>query len=133
MDRVCYIDDILNYRSSAEQKMQELSKMKTSTTGTNDERLPSASYEKQQHDDRSSSSARGWLNWLSLGMLGAGGTADSSSFAGVVSDEIIKDIYEATEFNPVCSFTEDSCRREKFLFSVSLNICQIGATILSKY
>ncbi|KAI0504558.1 hypothetical protein KFK09_015510 [Dendrobium nobile] len=133
MDRVCYIDDILNYRSCAEQKMQELSKMKTSTTGTNDERLPSASYEKQQHDDRSSSSARGWLNWLSLGMLGAGGTADSSSFAGVVSDEIIKDIYEATEFNPVGSFTEDSCRREKFLFSVRFNICQIGATILSKY
>lgn len=33
---------------------------------------------------------RGWLNWLSRGMLGAGGTDDSSQFSGVVSDEVIK-------------------------------------------
>lgn len=46
--------------------------------------------EKQQNDERSAGEPRGWLNWLSLGMLGAGGTADSSQFAGVVSDEIIK-------------------------------------------
>lgn len=46
--------------------------------------------EKQQNDERSSSRSRGWLNWLSLGMLGAGGTADSSQFSGVVSDEVIK-------------------------------------------
>lgn len=127
--------------------------------GTNDERSSSAAYEKQQHDDRSTSSARGWLNWLSLGMLGAGGTSDSSSFAGVVSEEIIKvicnqdfifllgifsssvlnrgfpmqDIYAATEFNPVGSFDEDSFRREKFLNCVRLSICQIGVAIFSKY
>lgn len=46
--------------------------------------------EKDQNVEHSLSRARGWLNWLSLGMLGAGGTADTSSFAGVVSDEIIK-------------------------------------------
>lgn len=46
--------------------------------------------EKQQNDERSAGEPRGWLNWLSLGMLGAGGTADSSQFAGVVSDKIIK-------------------------------------------
>ena len=34
--------------------------------------------------------SQGWLNWLSLGMLGVGGTADSSSFAGVISEDIIK-------------------------------------------
>ena len=34
--------------------------------------------------------SRGWLNWLSLGMLGAGGTDDSGEFSGVVSDEVIK-------------------------------------------
>lgn len=46
--------------------------------------------EKQQNDERSAGKPQGWLNWLSLGMLGAGGTADSSQFAGVVSDEMIK-------------------------------------------
>lgn len=34
--------------------------------------------------------SRGWLNWLSLGMLGAGGTDGCSQFSGVVSDEVIK-------------------------------------------
>ena len=41
-------------------------------------------------DEPSAGAGRGWLNWLSLGMLGAGGTADTSSFAGVVSEDIIK-------------------------------------------
>lgn len=41
-------------------------------------------------DEQSAGTSRGWLNWLSLGMLGAGGTAESSSFAGVVSEDIIK-------------------------------------------
>lgn len=46
--------------------------------------------EKNHNGDQTSSKARSWLNWLSLGMLGAGGTSDTGSFAGVVSDEIIK-------------------------------------------
>lgn len=46
--------------------------------------------EKLHNDERSSSRPRGWLNWLSLGMLGAGGTDDSSQFSGVVSDDVIK-------------------------------------------
>lgn len=32
----------------------------------------------------------GWLNWLSLGMLGAGGTENSSQFSGVISDAVVK-------------------------------------------
>lgn len=46
--------------------------------------------EKEQSDDPTSNQSRGWLNWLSRGMLGAGGTEDSSQFSGVVSDEIVK-------------------------------------------
>lgn len=46
--------------------------------------------EKEQSDDPISNQSRGWLNWLSRGMLGAGGTEDSSQFSGVVSDEIVK-------------------------------------------
>ncbi|KAH9330466.1 hypothetical protein KI387_002574, partial [Taxus chinensis] len=59
--------------------------------------------EKQQIEERVTSKPRGWLSWLSLGMLGAGGTTDSSQFAGVISDDIIKDIYEATMYHPVMS------------------------------
>lgn len=46
--------------------------------------------EKSQVDDRSMRKPRGWLNWLSLGMLGAGGTEDSCQFSGVISDDIVK-------------------------------------------
>ena len=50
----------------------------------------SVAVEKSRSDDSSASKSRGWLNWLSLGVLGAGGTDDSSQFSGVVSDEVIK-------------------------------------------
>lgn len=46
--------------------------------------------EKSQVDDRAVGKPRGWLNWLSLGMLGAGGTEDSSQFSGVISDDVVK-------------------------------------------
>lgn len=46
--------------------------------------------EKSQNDERSSGKSRGWLNWLTLGMLGADGTDDSSQFSGVVSDDVVK-------------------------------------------
>uniref|UniRef100_M1C3E1 Vacuolar protein sorting-associated protein n=1 Tax=Solanum tuberosum TaxID=4113 RepID=M1C3E1_SOLTU len=41
-------------------------------------------------DEHMSSKPRGWLNWLSRGMLGAGGTDDSSQFSGVISDDVVK-------------------------------------------
>lgn len=69
---------------------------KDSGTGTSDVH---DSQEKGQNDERSFTRLRGWLNWLSLGMLGAGGTADSSSFTGVVSDEIIKVLSMADQLN----------------------------------
>lgn len=48
------------------------------------------SVEKSQNDEHTSGRSRGWLNWLSRGMLGAGGTDDSSQFSGVVSDDVVK-------------------------------------------
>lgn len=48
------------------------------------------SVEKSQNDEQTSGRSRGWLNWLSRGMLGAGGTDDSGQFSGVVSDEVVK-------------------------------------------
>lgn len=48
------------------------------------------SVEKSRQDGQSSGKSRGWLNWLSRGMLGAGGTDDSSQFSGVVSDEDVQ-------------------------------------------
>lgn len=46
--------------------------------------------DKSVEDDRPPSKPRGWLNWLSYGMLGAGGTDDSNQFSGVISDDVIK-------------------------------------------
>ena len=48
------------------------------------------SVEKPRQDGQSSGKSRGWLNWLSRGMLGAGGTDDSSQFSGIVSDEDVQ-------------------------------------------
>lgn len=39
-------------------------------------------------NDEHTNKSRGWLNWLSRGMLGAGGTDDSSQFSGVVSYDV---------------------------------------------
>ncbi|OWM73838.1 hypothetical protein CDL15_Pgr018898 [Punica granatum] len=97
MEKDSDVDDILSYRAVAEHKLQEL------PVNSSDSNSGFNSLEKSRNLDQSSSRPRGWLNWLSRGMLGAGGTEDSSQFSGVVSDEVIKDIYEATEFQPSAS------------------------------
>ncbi|XP_008812811.3 uncharacterized protein LOC103723626 isoform X2 [Phoenix dactylifera] len=131
MDKECDIDDILSYRSMAEQQLQDfLLKSKSRIIATGDSK---SADEKYQNGEQSSSRACGWLNWLSLGMLGAGGTAETSSFAGVVSDEIIKDIYEATEFHPVAASNGHLPIKDKFCSSsIKLNISQIIASISIK-
>lgn len=63
-------------------------------------------FDKSLDDDQPSTKPQGWLKWLSRGMLGAGGTDDSSQFSGVVSDEVIK----------VGSFT---LRRKKSVFWIN--------------
>lgn len=58
--------------------------------------MPSSRYgsngnmDKFVEDDQPPSKPRGWLNWLSYGMLGAGGTDDTNQFSGVISDDVIK-------------------------------------------
>ncbi|ONK64446.1 uncharacterized protein A4U43_C07F26050 [Asparagus officinalis] len=130
MDKECDIDDILNFRCLAEQELQDLLSSRSSNMSTNDY----VHYQAKQHStDQLANRERGWLNWLSLGMLGAGGTADSSSFAGVITDEIIKDIYDATEFHPMPSSGGDSSESDKLCsFSIKLNICQILFTISTR-
>ncbi|PNT66537.1 hypothetical protein BRADI_3g13757v3 [Brachypodium distachyon] len=121
LDKECDIDDIVNYRTIAEQQLQELVK------STKDNFSSPGS---PQSDEQSAGAGRGWLNWLSLGMLGAGGTADTSSFAGVVSEDIIKDIYEGTEFHPVSS-TENHLTKENY-YSLRLSVSQIITTVTSR-
>ncbi|KAG8086661.1 hypothetical protein GUJ93_ZPchr0010g9710 [Zizania palustris] len=82
MDRECSIDDILNYRTVAEQQLQdELVKSAKDTISS-----PGS----PQTDEQSVGTGQGWLKWLSRGMLGAGGAAGTDSFADVVSDDILK-------------------------------------------
>lgn len=123
MDRECDIDDILNYRTIAEQQLQE--SLVKSSIDTHSPGSP-------RSDEQLAGASQGWLNWLSLGMLGVGGTADSSSFAGVISEDIIKDIYEGTEFRPVSS--AENCLKKENYYSlfVRLSISQIVTTVTSR-
>ncbi|KAK8498349.1 hypothetical protein V6N12_032902 [Hibiscus sabdariffa] len=126
MEKESDIDDILSFRSAAEHELQEvLSKSSTANF----------SVEKSRHDGQSVGKSRGWLNWLSRGMLGAGGTDDSSQFSGVVSDEDVQDIYEATKFYPPVlsdADTNDKTYTRAIEFSIdevsakiwSMNLCQ---------
>ncbi|TKW09291.1 hypothetical protein SEVIR_6G085000v4 [Setaria viridis] len=123
MDKECDIDDILNYRTMAEQQLQE--SLVKSTQDTSSPGSP-------RTDEQLAGASRGWLNWLSLGMLGAGGTADSSSFAGVVSEDIIKDIYEGTEFHPVSSAEYYLTKENYYSLFVRLSVSQIVTTVASR-
>ncbi|KAG4977288.1 hypothetical protein JHK84_036989 [Glycine max] len=85
MEKESDLDDILNYRSAAEYEMQEfLSRCSMPNNGKINNDIPT---EKSCNDEHTVKS-RGWLNWLSRGMLGAGGTDDSSQFSGVVSYDV---------------------------------------------
>ncbi|XP_073129939.1 intermembrane lipid transfer protein VPS13 isoform X2 [Henckelia pumila] len=121
------IDDILNYRSVAERELEDFLVNSSSSHGVN-----GGNIDKSIGDDRSSNKSRGWLNWLSYGMLGAGGTDDSSQFSGVISDDVIKDIYEATKFYPASMLLGDvSLMDEVFFSSVKIYISEICTTLQS--
>ncbi|XP_050228405.1 uncharacterized protein LOC126677693 isoform X2 [Mercurialis annua] len=133
MEKESDIDDILCYRSAGEHELQEvLSRSSSSTKGTNS----SNSFDKSRNDELSSGRSKGWLNWLSRGMLGAGGTDDSTQFSGIVSDEVVKDIYEATEFHPFVSSSANAnadASDKMFAFAIKLSIGQVAAALQSKY
>ncbi|XP_059667459.1 uncharacterized protein LOC132312914 [Cornus florida] len=129
MEKESDIDDILSYRSTAERELKEFLANSDSCLGIKGANVV---IEKSQDDDRSSSKPRGWLNWLSRGVLGAGGTDDSSQFSGVVSDEVIKDIYEATKFQPVPSPNGVAAADDEIYFSsIKFNIQRVSATLRS--
>ncbi|KAG4203337.1 hypothetical protein ERO13_A05G394600v2 [Gossypium hirsutum] len=123
MEKESDIDDILSYRTAAEHELQEVL-LKSSTANF--------SVEKSRLDGQSSGKSRGWLNWLSRGMLGAGGTDDSSQFSGVVSDEDVQDIYEATKFYPPVLSGIDADTNDKiYSRAIEFSIDEISATIWS--
>jgi hypothetical protein len=127
------IDDILSYRSAAEGEMQEACSELTvnmgATGATRSEKEQSAP-EKEPSDDPTLNKSRGWLNWLSRGMLGAGGTEDSSQFSGVVSDEVVKDIHKATKFYPLSSSPRNTSATGKICTcSIRLNVRKFSATL----
>ncbi|XP_068635600.1 intermembrane lipid transfer protein VPS13 isoform X2 [Aristolochia californica] len=130
MERVSDVDDILTYRAIAERKRQERpSNIKSFSVRHNID----TAQDKQLPDEKNSNKQRGWLNWLSLGMLGAAGTADCSQFSGVVPDEIVKDIFEATDFHPGASFNGGitTIKDKLYLSSIKFNIHQIVSKLRS--
>lgn len=132
MEKESDVDDILNYRAGAEYEMQEFfSRRSKPDVGASGIDIPA---EKSSNDERNSGRSQGWLNWLSRGMLGAGGTDDSSQFSGIVSDDVIKDIYEATEFHPLVSSNGDvNAKTELCLCEMKFAIHRISVTLCSKY
>ncbi|KAL5574177.1 hypothetical protein UlMin_023774 [Ulmus minor] len=130
MEKELDVDDILSYRSTAECKLQEFL-FSTSTFNIN-VNSGSALVDKSRNDERLTGKSRGWLNWLSLGMLGAGGTDDYSQFSGVVSDEVIKDIYEATKFHPLNTPNADAATNDKiYLCAIKFSIYHITMKLRS--
>lgn len=129
MEKESDLDDILNYRSAAESEMQEyLSRYSTPNNG----RIHTDISTDKSGNDEHTNKSRGWLNWLSRGMLGAGGTDDSSQFSGVVSYDV-KDISEATEFHPLVSSNVDVATKHKLcIFASKIEIHEISATLFSK-
>ncbi|EFH50478.1 hypothetical protein ARALYDRAFT_910516 [Arabidopsis lyrata subsp. lyrata] len=120
------IDDILSYRSAAEGEMQEACSELTVNMGA----TGATGSEKEPSDDPTLNKSRGWLNWLSRGMLGAGGTEDSSQFSGVVSDEVVKDIHKATKFHPLSSSPRNTSATGKICTcSIRLNVPKISGTL----
>ncbi|XP_073032093.1 intermembrane lipid transfer protein VPS13 isoform X2 [Primulina eburnea] len=121
------IGDILNYRSVAERELEDFL-----VNSSSSHRINGGNIDKSIEDDHPSNKSRGWLNWLSYGMLGAGGTDDSSQFSGVISDDVIKDIYEATKFHPSSMLLGDfSLMDEVYFSSVKINISEICTTLQS--
>ncbi|XP_061363844.1 uncharacterized protein LOC133307357 isoform X2 [Gastrolobium bilobum] len=129
MEKESDLDDILNYRSAAEYEMREfLSRCSTPNNG----RIHTDILNEKSCNDEHTVKSRGWLNWLSRGMLGAGGTDDSSQFSGVVSYDV-KDISEATEFHPLVPSSVDlTTKHELCIFALKFEIHQISATLCSK-
>ncbi|KAL8141634.1 hypothetical protein V2J09_014666 [Rumex salicifolius] len=129
MEKDFDIDDILKFRSIAELQLEE------STLNSTDADFltegPNVAAERSQHDDIIPFKTRGWLNWLSRGVLGAGGTDDSTQFSGVVSEAVIKDICEATKFQPMSANDDDdeSAIAINFLAVVKISINQVSLSL----
>ncbi|KAL5726588.1 hypothetical protein ACHQM5_009620 [Ranunculus cassubicifolius] len=131
MERESDMDDILSYRSFAERKSQEtLQNTNPLSVGKFSSK---ARAEGQQNNSSPSSRARGWIKWLSLGILGDDGTEDSINLSGAVSDEIVKDMYAATQSQATSSLGGASLTMNGiFLFSIVVNVHQINVTLLTK-
>lgn len=104
MEKELDLDEILTFRSIAEDQLQAQdgphSFSEDNVSDQTDISFKDGTQEVKL-DDQSSQKQRSWLNFLSLGMLGAAGsTVASGQFAGVLPDEIIEDIYEATKYQP---------------------------------
>lgn len=132
MEKELEMDEILNYRSLAECQLQLVDLCPMANGHDSESDSKDSMLEKQHSGEQTSNKPRGWLNWLSLGMLGAGGTTDSSQFAGVISDEVIKDIYEATEYNPASSLESGMVSKgHSYLLSIGINARQVIVTLNS--
>ncbi|KAL3675941.1 hypothetical protein R1sor_025889 [Riccia sorocarpa] len=100
------MDEILFFRSVAENELlgsasgqdvfENAAGEPETTNGRAESREDDGALQAVPQSQRPFSQQRGWLNWLSLGLLGAAESID----AAVFPDQIIKDLCEAADFNP---------------------------------
>ncbi|KAJ7542559.1 hypothetical protein O6H91_09G000500 [Diphasiastrum complanatum] len=67
---------------------------------------------------------RGWVSWLSLGMFGESGNLDASQLSGSFSEDLIKDLYEATNFDPTSIIDSQDWPKGYSSLAVSLHLGQ---------
>ncbi|MCO5559153.1 hypothetical protein L7F22_012746 [Adiantum nelumboides] len=121
LEKVLDLDEILAFRSTAESSLQNQGTSDTHENTSGSEKIESRSELKL--DDLSSQKHRSWLNLLSLGMLGAAGSsAASEQFAGVLPDDIIEDIFEATKYHPQGLMEDNVLPKGSCRFAVTMFI-----------
>ncbi|XP_021771679.1 uncharacterized protein LOC110735802 isoform X2 [Chenopodium quinoa] len=125
MEKDVDLEDILRFRSIAEWELED-----SQSSVSSDAIEGSSPAEDVPDEEVSTVKSRGWLNWLSRGVLGAGGTDDSSQFYGVVSDEVLKDICKATKFQPMPNVNLASSG-VAFLFAVNFHISEMSISMNS--
>ncbi|KAG6546751.1 hypothetical protein Mapa_011940 [Marchantia paleacea] len=100
------MDEILFFRSLAESQLlgsdvfENAASEPETNNGETDQREGDEPQSSMPLSQQPLSQQRGWLNWLSLGLLGAAESID----AAVFPDDIIKDLCEAADFNPTSVF-----------------------------
>eukprot|EP00850_Spirogloea_muscicola_P014797 SM000108S14241 [mRNA] locus=s108:273586:291541:- [translate_table: standard] len=113
-------DDILFFRSLAEAQLH----VKSSKEGRDEAHKSMPESGTAQHPKQ-----RGWLDWLSLGMLGSSITAND--FTGAITQADLEDLYAATKFVPSPSEEQSYYSKGFCVAAVSIQVAEAIGSLRS--